>query len=65
MCGLYENVAFSTNTLKNWSNCDFSTIKAVHILYLQINTNPIHVFEVAIINVITKASLPLRSSKSC
>lgn len=41
-----ENMAFSINTLKNWSKCDLSTIKAVHILYLQINTNPIHVFEV-------------------
>lgn len=41
-----ENMAFFINTLKNWSKCDLSTIKAVHILYLQINTNPIHVFEV-------------------
>lgn len=37
---------FNINTLEDWSKCDFSTVKTVHILYLQINTNQIHVFEV-------------------
>lgn len=37
-----EHRVFSINTLKDWSK----HVKIVQILYLQINTDPLHVLEV-------------------
>lgn len=44
--GYNGKYGFNINTLEDWSKLISQLSEMVHILYLQINTNPIHVFEV-------------------